>query len=59
MGVRQDDIVGVQLNRPCSSSSFAVYGQDRDVPETALRHIRVAYSMDGERLMNIERSFSA
>jgi hypothetical protein len=44
---QHDDIVGVQLSRVCSTSSFAVYGQDRDVPATALRHIRVAYSVDG------------
>ena len=44
---QHDDIVAVQLNRVCSSSSFAVYGQDRSIMETALRHIRVAYSLDG------------
>ena len=31
----------------CSSSSFAVYGTDRSVDDTDLRHIRVAYSLRG------------
>ena len=44
---QHDDIVAVKLNRVCQSSSFAVYGADRSVPETDLRHIRVAGSLDG------------
>ena len=46
---QHNDIVAVKLSRVCASSSFAVYGQDRDVVDTALRHIRVAYSLDGQR----------
>ena len=44
---QHDDIVAVKLSSVCSSSSFAVYGEDRDVTDTALRHIRTAYSSDG------------
>jgi hypothetical protein len=44
---QHDEIVAVELSRPCSQSSFAVYGADRSVPETDLRHVRVAYSTEG------------
>lgn len=45
---QHDDIVAVRLSGVCQSSSFAVYGEDRDIPATALRHVRVAYSLDGQ-----------
>ena len=45
---QHDDIVAVKLTQPCATFSFAVYGQDRDVHKTDLRHVRVAYSMDGK-----------
>ena len=44
---QHDDIVAVKLSGVCSSSSFAVYGTDRSVDDTDLRHIRVAYSLHG------------
>ena len=44
---QHDDIVAVKLSGVCQSSSFAVHGEDRDYIDTPLRHVRVAYSMDG------------
>jgi hypothetical protein len=44
---QHDEIVAVQLSRTCQQSSFAVYGADRSVPNTELRHVRVAYGMTG------------
>jgi hypothetical protein len=37
----------VQLSDTCDTSSFAIYGQDRSIDSTDLRHIRSAYSTDG------------
>ena len=31
---QHDEVVAVNPSRPCQASSFAVYGQDRDVPGT-------------------------
>jgi hypothetical protein len=42
-----DEVVSVKLSATCDTSSFAIYGADRTVAETNLRHIRVAYSTDG------------
>ena len=44
---QHDEIVAVRLSGTCDTSSFRVYGRDRDEPDTDLRHIRVAYSTDG------------
>jgi hypothetical protein len=44
---QHDEITAVKLTSVCQSSSIRVWGRDRDVPSTDLRHIRVAYSMDG------------
>ena len=42
-----DETVAVKLSGVCSASSFAVFGADRTVAETDLRHVRVSYSLDG------------
>ena len=36
----------MKLSSTCDTSSFAIYGADRTVVDTDLRHIRVAYSLD-------------
>ena len=46
-GVMHDEVLAMRLQTTCPTSAFAVYGRDRDVVETDLRHVRVAYSMDG------------
>ena len=45
---QHDEIVAVQLSMTCDTSKFKVYGRDRDVPSTDLRHVRSAYSTDGQ-----------
>ena len=45
---QHDEIVAVQLSMTCDTSKFKIYGRDRDVPNTDLRHVRGAYSNDGQ-----------
>ena len=45
---QHDEVIASQLNDICDTSKWTVYGEDRSIPSTDLRHIRVAYSMDGE-----------
>lgn len=47
---QHDEIVAVQLSATCAISSFTVYGTDREVAETDLRHVRVGNSL---RLLSI------
>ena len=42
---QHDEIVAVQLSATCAISSFTVYGTDREVAETDLRHVRVGNSL--------------
>ena len=44
---QHDEVIASQLNMVCDASSWTVYGQDRSIASTDLRHIRVAYSLDG------------
>ena len=42
---QHDEIVAVQLSATCAISSFTIYGTDREVAETDLRHVRVGNSL--------------
>ena len=44
---QHDEVIASQVNQVCDSSAWTVYGRDRSISATDLRHIRVAYSMDG------------
>ena len=44
---QHDEVIASQLNMVCDSSAWTVYGRDRSISATDLRHIRVAYSLDG------------
>lgn len=43
----KNSIVAVQLSGKCTSSSLRVFGTDQLITSTDLRHVRVAYSLDG------------
>ena len=44
---QHDEVIASQLSAVCGTSTWKIYGKDRSIPATDLRHIRVAYSMDG------------
>ena len=46
---QHDELTVVKLNEVCKNGAkFNVYGRDRNVPNTDLRHIRTGYSLDGK-----------
>ena len=47
---QHDELTVVKLNQVCKmGASFKVYGRDTSASSTALRHIRTAYSADGNK----------
>merc|ERR1712070_83499 len=45
----KDQTTAVKLAQPCTGTvTFKVFGNDKSVPSTDLRHIRAGFSSDGE-----------
>jgi len=42
---QHDEVIASMLNQVCDSSKWRIFGKDRSIAETDLRHIRVAYSL--------------